>query len=173
VAHQYLSGLSMMILMLWVLYGIGFSIVGIRNPLFFAVLCGMLEIVPFVGNLTGTTLTVVMALSQGGGGGMALGVLAVYLCVQFVQSYILEPLIVGAEVNINPLFTIIVLVVGELVWGIPGLILAIPLLGIAKIICDNVEGLKPIGFLIGESNGGKKETGVKEKLMGLFGKKKK
>jgi predicted PurR-regulated permease PerM len=54
VATKYLTGLAMMIGMLWIMYGIGFSIVGVRNAIFFAILCGLLEIVPFVGNLTGT-----------------------------------------------------------------------------------------------------------------------
>lgn len=158
VSYQYLSGLAMMIVMLWVLYGIGFSIVGIKSALFFAVLCGILEIVPFVGNLTGTSITVLMAISQGGGGGMVAGVLGTYLVIQFVQTYILEPLVVGAEVNINPLFTIMVLVLGELLWGIPGMVLAIPLLGITKIICDNIEPLKPYAFLIG-GDGKKAKSG--------------
>ena len=77
------------------------------------------------------------------------GVIITYAIVQFIQTYLLEPLVVGSEVNINPLFTIIGLVIGELVWGIPGMILAIPLLGITKIICDNVDDLKPYGFLLG------------------------
>ncbi len=150
VAYKYLSGLGMMIVMLWILYGIGFSLVGIKNALLFAVLCGILEIVPFIGNLTGTAITVLMAVTQGGGGGMVLGVILTYFAVQFVQSYILEPLVVGAEVNINPLFTILALVVGETLWGVPGLILAIPLLGIVKIVCDNIDELKPYGYLIGQ-----------------------
>ncbi|WP_207427274.1 AI-2E family transporter [Pedobacter sp. SYSU D00535] len=158
VAHKYLSGLAIMIVMLWILYGIGFSIVGIRNAGFFAVLCGMLEIVPFVGNLLGTGITVLMALSQGGGGGMAIGVFCTYLFVQFVQSYIIEPMVVGSEVNLNPLFTIVALVLGDAVWGVAGLVMAIPLLGIAKIICDNVDSLKPFGFLIGEEKGKKENT---------------
>ncbi|MEJ7671601.1 MAG: AI-2E family transporter [Chitinophagaceae bacterium] len=79
-----------------------------------------------------------------------IGVLITYAVVQFIQTYILEPLVVGAEVNINPLFTIIAIVLGELIWGIPGMVLAIPLTGIFKIICDNVEPLKPYGFLIGK-----------------------
>lgn len=151
VSYKYLSGLAMMIVMLWILYGIGFSIVGIKNAIFFAVLCGVLEIIPFVGNLTGTSITVLMALSQGGGSGIVIGVIITYFLVQFVQSYVIEPLVVGAEVNINPLFTIIALVVGELVWGIAGLVIAIPVLGMFKIVCDNVEVLKPYGYLIGES----------------------
>jgi predicted PurR-regulated permease PerM len=149
VAQQYISGLGMMIGVLWIMYGIGFSIIGVRHALFFAMLCGLLEMMPYVGNLIGTTLTAVMAYTQGGSS-MALWIVGVYLVVQFTQTYILEPLIVGARVSINPLCTIIVIIIGEMIWGIPGMILAIPLLGIVKIICDNITWLQPIGFLIGE-----------------------
>jgi len=149
VSQQYLTGLGLMIVCLWVMYSIGFSIVGIKYAVLFAIICGLLEIVPFVGNLTGSLLAVLMAIIQGGGIGMVIGVVITYLIVQFLQTYLLEPLVVGEQVNINPLFTIIILVAGELLWGIPGMVLAIPLLGIAKIICDHVESLKPYGYLIG------------------------
>lgn len=167
VAQQYLGGLGMMIVCLWIMYGIGFSIVGVKNALFFAILCGLLEIIPFVGNLTGNALAILMVITQGGGANMIIGVLVTYAIVQFLQSYILEPLVVGAEVNINPLFTILVIVLGELVWGVAGMVLAIPLLGIVKIICDRVEPLKPYGFLIGE-NKKKKKSGFTEKIKGWF-----
>ena len=171
VAQQYLSGMSQMIVGLWIMYGIGFSIVGVKHALFFAVLCGMLEIIPFVGNLVGNLLTVVMAVSQGGGTNMIIGILIVYGLVQFIQSYILEPLVVGAEVNINPLFTIVGLVAGELVWGIPGMVIAIPLLGMLKIVFDHVEPLKPFGELIGEER--KKPNKLKKKMSDMIGKFKK
>ncbi len=149
VAQQYISGMGMMIGILWIMYGVGFSIIGIRHALFFAVLCGLLEMMPYVGNLIGNILTALMAYTQGGSN-MALWVLAVYGVVQFTQSYLLEPLVVGARVSINPLCTIVVVILGEMIWGIPGMVLAIPLLGIVKIICDNVSWLRPFGFLIGE-----------------------
>ena len=162
VSQQYLTGLGLMIVGLWIMYSIGFSIVGVQFAVFFAILCGLLEIVPFVGNLTGNLLTVLMVIVQGGSTNMIIGVLITYAVVQFLQTYILEPLVVGAEVNINPLFTIIVLVAGELVWGIPGMVLAIPLLGIVKIICDHIEPLKPYGFLIGQEK--KKKGGLLAKF---------
>ena len=168
VSQKYLTGLSLMIMALWVMYGIGFSIVGVKNALFFAVLCGLLEVVPFIGNLTGTAVTVAASLAQGADFNMVLGILVVYSLVQFFQTYILEPLVVGAEVNINPLFTIIGLVAGEALWGIPGMILAIPLMGIAKIVCDNIEPLKPFGFLIGEEKKGRKSGGWGQKVKGWF-----
>ena len=167
VAQKYLTGLAYMIMILWVMYGIGFSIVGVKNALFFAVLCGLLEIVPFVGNLTGTVLTIGTSLIQGGDINLVIGIVITYGLVQFIQTYIIEPLVVGAEVSINPLFTIIGIVAGEMVWGIPGMILAIPIIGIVKIVCDNVEPLKPIGLLLGQSNG-KKGKGFIEKVKGWF-----
>lgn len=148
-AQNYILGLGMMIGILWIMYGIGFSIIGIEHALFFAILCGLLEIIPYVGNLTGSLLAAAMAFAQGGTT-MALWVLAVYAIVQFTQTYFLEPLIVGAKVSINPLCTITVIIAGEMLWGIPGMVLAIPFLGIIKIICDNIPSLQPYGFLIGE-----------------------
>ncbi|HYJ38309.1 MAG TPA: AI-2E family transporter [Chitinophagaceae bacterium] len=169
VSQQYLTGLGGMIVCLWVLYSIGFSIAGLKNAIFFAILCGLLEIIPFIGNLTGSLIAALMAFTQGGGMPMVTVVIITYLLIQFIQTYILEPLIVGSEVNINPLFTIVVLVIGELLWGIPGMVLAIPLTGIIKILCDHIEPLKPYGFLIGENKSKKK--GWTEKLKGWFKKK--
>jgi predicted PurR-regulated permease PerM len=159
VAQQYLGGLGLMIVMLWIMYGIGFSIAGVKNAVFFAILCGILELVPFAGNITGTTITVLMALAQSGDTKIVLGVLITYGLVQLIQTYILEPLVVGDRLNINPLFTILIIVIGEAVWGIPGMILAIPLLGIFKIICDHVEPLKDYAYLIGPPKEKKGEEG--------------
>lgn len=158
VSQQYLTGLGLMIVCLWIMYSIGFSIVGVKFAVLFAIVCGLLEIVPFIGNLTGNLLAILMVIIQGGSMGMVIGVLITYATVQFLQTYILEPLVVGAEVNINPLFTIIILVLGELMWGIPGMVLAIPLLGIVKIICDHIESLKPYGYLVGSDR--KKKAGL-------------
>lgn len=156
VSQQYLGGLFKMIVVLWIMYGIGFSVVGVENALFFAILCGLLEVVPFVGNFVGSLLTVLAVTVQGGDTRMILGVLGIYIFVQFIQTYILEPVVVGNEVRINPLFTIIVLVLGELIWGIAGMILAIPSLGIMLIVFDHIPALKPYAYLIASNKNDKK-----------------
>lgn len=165
VSQQYLLGLSKMIVCLWIMYGIGFSIIGVKNALFFAILCGILEIVPFIGNITGTTVTVLVAAVQGASLPMLVGIVGTYGVVQFIQGWVLEPLIVGSQVKINPLFTIIALVIGELIWGIPGIFLAIPLIAMFKIVCDHIEPLKPYGFLIGEIETKKGEPGFIKKIL--------
>lgn len=165
VSQKYLTGLALMIACLWVMYGIGFSIVGVENAIFFAILCGLLEIVPFVGNITGVAITLLMTLAQGGSSSMLIGILITYAVVQFTQTYLLEPMVVGREISINPVFTIAGIVGGELLWGIPGMILALPLLGIIKIICDHIEPLKPFGFLIGQEPKSRAEK-PRKKLIG-------
>jgi predicted PurR-regulated permease PerM len=150
VSQQYLVGMSKMIFLLWILYGIGFSWLGVKNALFFAILCGLLEIIPYIGLIIGNLLTVLVSIVNGADVSLVLGILAVYGSIQLFQGWILEPLILGPQVKINPLFTIVAIVLGELIWGLPGIILAIPLTAIVKIICDHIDSLKPYGFLIGE-----------------------
>ena len=77
----------------------------------------------------------------------------------------MEPLILGPQVKINPLFTIIALVLGELIWGIPGIFLAIPLMAMFKIVCHHIESLKPYGYLIGEVETVKSEPGYIKKII--------
>lgn len=166
ISQQYLVGLSKMIVCLWIMYGTAFSLIGVKNAIFFAILCGLLEIIPFIGNITGTTLTVLVTALHGGSYPLLGGIIVTYGTIQFIQGFILEPIIVGPQVKINSLFTIIALVLGELLWGIPGIIMAIPITAIFKIVCDHIEPLKPYGYLIGAT--GKRNEGLLEKIKTLF-----
>lgn len=168
VSQQYLLGLAKMIVCLWIMYSIGFTIMGVKNAFFFAILCGILEIVPFIGNITGTTLTALVSLVQGAGIPMLIGIICTYGIIQFIQGWVLEPLILGPQVKINPFATVIVLVLGELLWGVPGVFLAIPLTAMVKIVCDHIEPLKPYGFLIGKIETGKAEPGFIKKIRNRY-----
>jgi predicted PurR-regulated permease PerM len=150
VSKFYLVGLFKMIFCLWIMYGIVFSVLGVKNAIFFAILCGLLEIIPYIGNLTGALLTILVTALNGAHFPILAGIAITYFTVQLIQGWILEPLILGPQVKINPLFTIISLILGQLLWGISGIILAIPVIAIFKIICDHFEPLQPFGFLIGE-----------------------
>ncbi len=168
VSQQYLVGLAKMIVCLWVMYSIGFSIAGVKNPFFFAIICGLLEIIPYVGNLAGTSLTLFASIMQGANTTMLLGIIITYTTAQLIQGWVLEPMILGPQVKINPFATIIALVVGELVWGIPGIFIAIPVTGMVKIACDHIEHLKPYGFLIGEVQSQKEKTSLFKKFKKNF-----
>jgi predicted PurR-regulated permease PerM len=168
VSQQYLIGITKMIVLLWIMYFIGFSLAGVNNVLFFAILCGLLEIIPYIGNITGTTLTVLVASIQGASPSVLLGIVVSYASIQLFQGWILEPIIVGPQVKINSFTTIIALVIGELVWGIPGIFLAIPLVAMFKIVCDHNQSLKPYGFFIGVVASKRREHEVTRKIRSLF-----
>lgn len=154
VARKYLWGRLILILILAVLYGIGFIIIGLQNALFLALIAAIFTFVPYIGPLIGFVFPLLVALASQNVLTLVLGVLAVYLVAQFVESYILEPMIVGSEVNLNPFFTILAIVVGGLLWGVPGMILGIPILGIVRIVLENIEPLQPYAFLLGEQQEG-------------------
>lgn len=161
--QHYLFGFGLLVTLLWILYSISFSIIGVKNPVFFGSLCGLLEVIPFVGSITGITLTILMVISQGGSGAMILTVLIVYVIIQFTQFYVIQPSLLGGEVDINPLIAIVVLILGEMIWGLGGMVIAIPLTGMAKIIFDNVEELRPYGYLLGRHSHSKENVLLKIK----------
>lgn len=168
VSIGYLSGLLKLIVVMTVLYSFGYWIIGISNPIFFAGVCGILEMIPFVGNLLGSLITCVGAIAQDGNTEVIPLIFVVYFIIQFIQSYILEPMIVGGEVNLNPLFSIMALIAGELLWGISGMILAIPMLGVLKIYFDHYDHLRPYGRLLGTDPDD--ESSVSNKVKNWFAK---
>lgn len=151
VAQQYLSGKFILIIFLTVLYSIGLSISGVKYAIFISIIAAVFSLLPYIGNIIGFIFAAVMALlGTGSGVGPLIGVVITFSITQFIESYILEPYIVGHKVDMNPVMTIVAVVFGEFIWGVPGMVLAIPVLGIVKVICDRITVLQPIGYTIGE-----------------------
>lgn len=151
VAKDYLAGRLLLMSILAVVYCVGLSVIGVRQAIFFGVLAALLSIIPYIGNIIGAILPLAVALLYQGTTA-ALGVVGLFTAAQLLENYLLEPLVVGKKVNLNGLFAIAVVVLGEIVWGVSGAILAMPFLGIAKIIFDNTRQLKPFGYLVGEDD---------------------
>lgn len=152
VASQYFIGRLILILILAVFYAIGFLIFGLQYAIPIALFAAAMSIIPYIGNIIGGLIAIIMALVTGGGLSVVLGVLGTMSVVQIIENNILEPWVVGSKVSLNPLFTILVLIGFSIIWGIAGTILAIPLGGILKLIFDRTESLKPIGFVMGIDN---------------------
>lgn len=168
VAQQYLFGRGILIAILAVLYSIGLILVGVNHAILFSVLAAVVSIVPYFGNIIGMVFPLLMVVVQGGGWMMLLGIVIVFSVSQFIESYFLEPYIVGSEVNIHPFFTIVSIIAGELIWGVSGMILAIPMVAILKILMENIPPLKPYAFLIGSSHQQKNSKPFKDKIKGWF-----
>lgn len=167
VSQQYLFGRFLLIIVLCVLYSIGLTISGVQNAVLVSTLAAVLSLIPYIGNIVGVVLAGVFGLISGGDTGVLVGIAITFAIAQFVESYILEPYVVGNRVDLNPVFTIIGVVAGGAVWGIAGMILAIPIMGITKVVCDHIPQLNPMGYLLGQEGietGDSWEEKIKNKL---------
>ncbi|HXA02360.1 MAG TPA: AI-2E family transporter, partial [Cytophagaceae bacterium] len=164
--RHYIAGLIIVVFLLGTMNAIGFLALGIKQAIFLGYLRGLLNIIPYVGAVIGTIFPMFSALVYNDSGAV-LGVILVSVITQFIENNFLTPRIVGSNIKINALATIIVIIMGGMLWGLDGMILFLPLLGIAKIICDHVEELKPLGYLMGEDEE-KKNSGIREKLKKIF-----
>ena len=150
VSQRYLTGRAMSITIIAVLYSIGLSIVGIKNAILLAGIAALLTVIPYVGTVLGGLFPVMMALVTEDSMQPALMAIVVMFAIQTMDNYFIEPNIVGGEVNLSALTSILGIIAGGMIWGVAGMILFLPMIGIVKIICDQVEPLKPIGFVIGD-----------------------
>ena len=163
VSQQYLFGRFLLILFLSVIYSIGLSIVGIKHAILISIISALLSLIPYLGNVIGIFLALAMSLLSGGSIMSMIGVLIVFFIAQFFESYVLEPYVVGHKVELNPVLTLIGVVVGGYIWGIAGMIIAIPVMGILKVVFDNVPLLNPLGYILDEHDVGS-ENGIFKKL---------
>ncbi|MGB0177043.1 MAG: AI-2E family transporter [Owenweeksia sp.] len=151
-SQSYLLGRFVLIFILAVFYSIGLALSGVDQAIIISILAALLSLVPYIGNVVGFGLAIAMAAFSGGDPVAFIGVTATFSIAQFVESYILEPYIVGHRVALNPLTTVIVVVLGGAVWGIVGMIIFIPLVGIIKIVCDRIPVLHSVGYMLGEED---------------------
>lgn len=149
VVQKYLRGRLILIGILSVLYSVGFLIVGVNYAILIAILVAILSIIPYLGNIIGGVFAIALAVAGGGGSTAILGILITMSVAQTLESYVLTPLIVGDEVDINPLTTIICVIGMTILWGPVGAIIAIPVFAILRVIFSHVEGLRDWAFLMG------------------------
>ena len=172
IAQQYLVGRAISIIILTVFYTVGLLILGIKNAFLLSAIAAIVTFIPYVGPVIGGLLPIFMALVTEDSFGPALGVIIVIALAQMFDNYFIEPYVVGGNVNISPFFTILILIIGGLIWGIAGVILFLPLLGMIKIFFDNIDGLQPYAYLIGDQSKFNESGSVMDKLKGIFKKNK-
>ncbi len=147
VSGQYLIGRLISMGFLALCYGIGFSILGLENAILISLVAVIPTLIPYVGSILGGIIVVAMSL-LGGAQDIIFPIIVILVVAQIIDNNIIEPLVEGESLGISPIFTIIAIVLGEMIWGVAGMILFIPMFAIAKIVCDHIPALHPYGFLL-------------------------
>ncbi|MDP4213341.1 MAG: AI-2E family transporter [Bacteroidota bacterium] len=148
--QRYLLGLLIEALLVALLNSVALFILDIPYAILLGVIGALLNVIPYIGGVVAVALPMLLALATRQPVS-ALYVLIAYLIVQFIDNNFFVPKIVASKVKINALISIIVVLVGNALWGIPGMFLSIPLTAIIKVICDRIEPLEPFGFLLGDN----------------------
>lgn len=148
---KYLIGLLLQMMLVTLLSFIAYTVLGIKYNFLLAILTGLLNILPYVGIFIAMLIGVVITFATAS----VTHVVLVFVALVFIHAIdgnIIMPKIVGSKVKVNSLVVIIGLVVGHMMWGVSGMLLAIPTLAILKIIFDRVDGMRAWGFLLGEED---------------------
>jgi len=151
VQQNYLVGLGSVMVIVGLLNSVGLLVLGIDYPFFFGFLCALLLLVPYIGIIIGSLLPAAVALATKDSYWYAVGVIAIFGFIQFIEGNFITPKITGSKVSLNSFASILAIILFSMLWGIPGMILALPITASLKVLFDNSEKFKPVGFVLGEA----------------------
>jgi predicted PurR-regulated permease PerM len=149
IIRKYITGLFFQMVIIVVLAGLVFWLLGIKYVILLALLVGVLNLIPYVGIFTSLFISVLITFATSDGS-HAIYVAITVICIHLIDSNFLMAKIVGSQVKINPLIVILGVVIGEMMWGIPGMFLSVPYIAIGKVIFDRVDSLIAWGILLGD-----------------------
>lgn len=155
--QQYITGLLIVIGILAVINSTMLLIIGVDHAIFFGVFAAMLNVIPFIGPIMGSVLPVLYSLITMDSLLYPLVILLGFYIIQLFESNLFTPVIVGSKVSMNALMTLLLILIGSQIWGLAGMILFIPLGAIMKVVSDEVDSLKPYGYLLGRVDSDKSE----------------
>ncbi|WP_217988379.1 AI-2E family transporter [Aliifodinibius salipaludis] len=150
VVQQYLVGKLILIGLLAITYSVGLGITGVSNFILVSILAALFSLIPYIGNIIGFGVALIFGYLTSGEMGVLIGIVITFTVAQFLESYVLQPFIIGDKVDVHPFFVILAVIVGNALWGIIGMILAIPVMGIITIVFLRVPALEPFGYLFSD-----------------------
>jgi predicted PurR-regulated permease PerM len=148
ILRQYILGLLLEMFVVACLACTAFWIIGIKYAVLLGLIVALFNLIPYIGIFTALLLSALITFATGSIE-KATYVAASVLAIHAIDSNFLLPTIVGSKVKLNALITFLGIVTGELIWGLSGMFLSIPIMAIFKIIFDRVDSLKPWGYLLG------------------------
>ncbi len=151
VVQSYIVGLLIEMGVVGTLTTTGLMLLGVEYAVLLGVITALLNLIPYIGILVASVVTVLATLVNSSELSVVMGVLALSVLVQFIDNNILVPKIIGNKVRINALVSIVGVIIGGAIAGIAGMFLAIPMIAILKVIFDRIEVLSPWGFLMGDN----------------------
>ena len=151
IVQNYIVGLLIEMFIVAGLTTGGLMLLGVPYAILLGVITALLNLIPYIGILCAAFLTVLAALTASTDPSIVIKIGFMIWGIQLFDNNFLVPKIVGNKVQINALVSIIIVLMGAALWGIPGMFLSIPFIAVLKIVFDRVDNLKPWGKLLGDN----------------------
>jgi predicted PurR-regulated permease PerM len=151
VGQKYVAGMGLLILILGTLNTVGLLLLGIKYAVFFGFLAGLLAIIPYIGTILGAALPAMYAFVNCDSYWYPVGVVLVFAVIQVVEGNYLTPKIVGGNLRLNALVAVVSLMIGGMIWGVPGMILSLPFTAIVREFCKTYPALQPLTLILGDN----------------------
>ena len=150
--YNFIKGMAVVYLIVGILNSTGLFLLGIPHAILFGFIASILTFIPYVGILVASLLPISMAWITYNSIWYPLGVIAIFAFVQYLEANLIFPLAVSSRLKINALVTIVSIFTGAIIWGVSGMILFIPFLGILKLVADRTPSLKTLSVVLGDEN---------------------
>jgi predicted PurR-regulated permease PerM len=147
--QRYMIGLLLEGIVVALLNTAALFLFDIKYAILLGITAALLNLLPYIGGFIAILLPVVVATITKDGIQTQIGITLAYLFIQFLDNHVFIPLIVSSRVKINAFISIVIVLLGGAMWGVPGMFLSIPVIGVLKIIFDRIEELKPWGKMLG------------------------
>jgi predicted PurR-regulated permease PerM len=145
----YLTTIVIMNTIVGALVGVAAAICGLSNPALWGALAFFLNFIPIIGPLMGVAVLFVAGVVALAWPFPALAPALLYVLIHFAEGEFITPQLLARRFELNPVLVMVSLLFWDAIWGLPGALLAVPLLAILKIFADRIEPLKSLGHLIG------------------------
>lgn len=146
---RYLGTMGLINLVLGCAVAAAMWLLEMPDPVVWGVMAGVLNFVPYIGPLVGIVITGAVAVVEFSATAHILAVPATYMLLNGIEGYLVTPFVMGRRLALNPVALLVGIIFWGWLWGIPGALLAVPLVVILKIVADHVQVLRPFGEFLG------------------------
>ena len=150
--YKFIKGMIVVYLIVGLLNSVGLLLLGIPHAILFGFIASVLTIVPYIGIMIGSLLPIAMAWLTYDSVWYPLGIVGIFTFVQYLEANVIFPFAVSSRLHVNTLAMLLVIFTGGILWGIAGMILFVPFLGIAKLIADHNPKWKAVSMMLGTEN---------------------
>lgn len=150
---NFIKGMVMVYVIVGILNSAGLLMLGIKHAVLFGIITAVMTIIPYVGIIISAMLPISVALITKDSLWYPIGVIGVFIFVQYLEANVIFPKVVGTQLNVSTWATLVAIIVGGILWGVAGMILFIPLVAIFKIVSDNIQQLKALNILLNRDEG--------------------